>query len=187
MSWKGPFPMDDIDPQEERSPKRKPLRLSWHDYSRVGVYFITTCVHERRKLLARLEEDRSIPSEAGWIVMETWKNLPRLFPWVSLDEFIVMPDHFHGILWFRGEVFSLVPKKPGMPGRLGEALPYVMRYFKSMTTRKIREKAGIQEFRWQRGYVERIIRNGEELKNIRGYIYYNAAVKNPYDLGGPWE
>ena len=163
---------------------RKPLRLGWHDYSQVGGYFVTTCVQGRKKVFARIHDFKSVPTVAGRIVIQTWEKLPKVFPWVSLDAFIVMPDHFHGILWFNGELLSSVPKNKNMPGRLGEALPLVMRYFKSQTTKKIRERGGIREFQWQKSYTDKIIRTEKYLNQVRGYIFCNPLAFNPFQIHG---
>jgi REP element-mobilizing transposase RayT len=80
-----------------RFPQRKPVRLKGHDYSS-GIYFITICVWQRRPLLSRVARGRICLTPAGQIVEDEWlrTNQIRCNAWV--DAFVVMPNHFHGIV-----------------------------------------------------------------------------------------
>jgi REP element-mobilizing transposase RayT len=80
-------------------PKRKPLRLPHYDYSESGAYFVTICVQGRRCILGRIVDETTQLSPAGRSVLETWHALPDHFPTVKLDQFVLMPNHVHGILW----------------------------------------------------------------------------------------
>lgn len=70
---------------------RRNLRVSHHDYTSTGIYFVTTCA-EHRDPIFEMPELRQI-------LEETWRSLPERFPGMTLDEFIIMPDHVHFILW----------------------------------------------------------------------------------------
>ena len=70
---------------------RRSVRLPHYDYSLPGPYFVTVCLDDRRPLLA-------VP-EVRKIVEENWQALPQRFPGIKLDEFIIMPNHIHFILW----------------------------------------------------------------------------------------
>lgn len=75
------------------------MRLPAFDYRSHGAYFITVCTRERRKLLARIVDDRSELSTIGQIALAEWRRTADLRPNVTLDEFTVMPNHVHGIIW----------------------------------------------------------------------------------------
>ena len=107
-------------------------------------------------------------SAAGRMVEGAWRELPQRFPFVRLDAFVVMPDHFHGIVW-------LVTLLESLPRPLGQ----VIGAFKSLTTvsyiRAV-EEAGWPRFDgqlWQRGYWERVIRRKRDLAGLRRYIEEN--------------
>ena len=78
------------DPQKHH---RRSIRLRGYDYSSPGAYFVTICTKERECVL----DD---PIIAG-IIMDVWHALPGWFPTIALDEFVVMPNHVHFILWIR--------------------------------------------------------------------------------------
>ena len=138
--------------------KRRSLRMSQHNYGWSGTYFVTIRTAQREPLL-------EIP-ELRTILRETWEALPQRFPGASLDEFVIMPDHIHFILWLEGNVEN--------PAKLGD----IVGAYKSITTvawlRHIQaarmERPGIL---WQHDYYERVIRDSAELEKTRQYIRDN--------------
>ena len=140
---------------------RRSIRLKGYDYSQAGAYFITICTQNRACLLDVPVVDAMI---AHW-----WQELANKYPSVSLDAFVVMPNHLHGIL------LLFDPDPPAPNPQLGT----VVQWFKSMTTnayiRGVKE-SGWEPFSgrlWQRNYYERIIRNERELTATRLYIEAN--------------
>lgn len=77
---------------------RRSIRLPKHDYSEPGMYSVTMCVRERRTMLGEVTRNGVVLSEIGEIVRKCWLEIPTHFPNSDLDEFVVMPNHFHGIL-----------------------------------------------------------------------------------------
>src|SRR5688572_5635617 len=77
---------------------RKTNRLSGYDYGQVGAYFITTVVKGRHRTFGEIQDGKIQVDEYGDIVFEQWQRLQKQFPELSLDEAVVMPNHFHGIL-----------------------------------------------------------------------------------------
>lgn len=126
-------------------------------------------------------------NESGRIVDGCWQEIPDHFPHIELDEFVIMPNHVHGILIIVGEqcfvgarhavpLHNNVPQREqfGKPTR--GTLPTIIRSSKSATTKRINEIRNSQgEPLWQRNYFERIIRNEKELNRIREYIMNNPA------------
>jgi len=77
---------------------RRRLRLQEHDYSAPGAYFVTVCTHKKEVILGEIQGETTRLSPAGETVSVCWKEIPIHFRGVELDVFVVMPNHFHGIL-----------------------------------------------------------------------------------------
>ncbi len=137
-------------------------------------------------------------SAAGTIARQCWEEIPKHFPHVALDEFVIMPDHMHGIIVIlededykshggvqlnapirntsissapsssrKDNYFSIIsPKK--------KTLSIIIRTYKAAVTTICREK-GLNDFKWQRNYYERIIRDERAFAAIRKYILNNPA------------
>ena len=90
----------------EKVQNRKTLRLPQHDYT-VGVYYITQTTQNRQTLFGSLVNGRVRLSPAGQMVHDTWHEIPHLCPRYQSDEFIVMPDHIHGIIRVNNAVEDL--------------------------------------------------------------------------------
>src|SRR5271168_970252 len=84
-------------------PNRKTLRLKGYDYSHAGAYFVTICTANKKPLLGSIVDGHVTLSPAGEIVRAVWNALPSRFPRLLLDEFVIMPNHFHAVLAFVGE------------------------------------------------------------------------------------
>jgi putative transposase len=78
--------------------KRRSIRLKGHDYSAAGTYFITLCTHQRDCLFGEIADGVMQLNTLGEIVQTHWMRLPKHHPNLQLDAFVVMPNHFHGIL-----------------------------------------------------------------------------------------
>jgi len=79
-------------------PKRQSTRLKGWNYSKFGYYFITICTHNRKILFGNVKNGKMILNDLGKIIQQEWSNIPSHYSSVKLDEFIVMPNHIHGIL-----------------------------------------------------------------------------------------
>jgi putative transposase len=154
---------------------RRSIRLRGYDYSQAGAYFVTVCVQGRERLFGDVVDGEMRLNDAGQMVVQCWHELPAHFFHLELDEFVVMPNHMHGII-IVGAPF-MAPYGPGAvnqgainraPTGLGE----IVRSFKALATRRIRQ-AGVTVFAWQRNYYEHIIRDEESLNRIREYIVNN--------------
>src|SRR6266849_4961390 len=137
---------------------RKSLRLSTRKYTEAGAYFVTIRALPPDPLFA-------IP-KLRYILLDTWQTLPKRFPGVTLDEFVVMPDHIHFILWLDGT-------RDNAP-----TLGRVIGAYKSLTTVtwlnhiKARNMSWSGHV-WQRNYYEHVVRNPSELEEKRQYIRNN--------------
>jgi putative transposase len=144
-------------------PTRRSIRMPGFDYSSPGAYFITTCSANRRHLFGSVSGNDVLLNSWGQTIEESWRELPDFHSGVVLDEMIVMPNHFHGILTIVGGSQYLRP-----------TLSRVIRTFKSRSARRInREREAVGVAVWQRGFYERVIRDELALTRIREYIRTN--------------
>ena len=151
------YSMDD-DPTTHN---RKSIRLKGYDYSQAGAYFITTNIKNPYQALSRIVDDRIELSNLGKIVLNAWNGLPEHYCQVDLDEFIVMPDHIHGILFLREY------RKPC-------PVSEIVRNFKTYSAKEINAITGqTGNSFWQRNYFEHVIRDDMDLNRIRQYIQEN--------------
>ena len=153
---------------ERDLPKRKSLRLPGYDYAAPNWYFLTICAAEKRALFGKIIELEMVPSYAGQVVERTWLRLPEFYPRIALENFILMPNHFHAIL-VMGEATPLSRQRD-------YGLPEVVRGFKSMSAREINRGMHGPRPLWQRGYYEHIIRDDADLARIREYIDNNPIA-----------
>jgi putative transposase len=161
---------------------RRSIRLDGYDYRRPGAYFTTICTHEREPVLAEIHSGTIRLSKTGQVVVCCWLALPRFFPNVELDSWVLMPDHIHGvILLFNGSNASgadhvIANPSPRPNGTAPSSVPAIIQNFKSVSTRKTNQLLSTSGARlWQRNYFERIIRTDRELDSIRRYIDENSA------------
>ncbi|MRS05622.1 transposase [bacterium] len=163
-------------PMTPARPKfHKSLRLETFDYSQPGAYFVTIVTHQRKPLFGNLANGLMNLSPLGELASSVWLGLPNRFAEVETDEFIVMPDHFHGILIIKeeGPRFNTSFSAPN-PSRL--SLSTLVGTYKSIVTRVHHfNNHTNKEPIWQRNYYEHIIRDELEFDQIRNYILENPA------------
>ena len=157
--------------------KRRSIRLPDYDYRQPGGYFLTICTHERKMLFGE-------PRFAK-ITSETWADLPNHHSNVEIDQFVVMPNHVHGILLLSDDrIHDSVGAQQAAPlqapkvfrGTVSGSLGAIVRSYKSSVAREInviRATPGAPV--WQRNYYEHVVRNERALHTIRQYIEDNPA------------
>ena len=139
-------------------------RLSNYDYSWNGWYFVTICAHNREKYF-----DVNYTK----ILMATWKELPIHYSNCQVDEFVVMPDHVHGIICIvdSGRVIETGQRPVSTEGH---GLSEMIRGFKTYSAIKINNDRNTRgKPLWQPRFYDRIIRSERELEYIRYYIRHN--------------
>ena len=77
---------------------RRSIRLQGYDYSQNGAYFITLCTHNRECLFGQIQNGQMILNEYGKMVEQCWNNLSNHYDNIELDAYVIMPNHFHGII-----------------------------------------------------------------------------------------
>lgn len=154
---------------------RKTIRLKGFDYSVQGMYFITICVQNRECVYGNIEKGKPCLNQAGEMVEQHWLKIEQQFENVKLDEYVIMPNHIHGIIFIASAQNNRADTRPAPT--IGD----IICAFKSMTTNCYIQNVKQNEWKpfdkrlWQRNYFERIIRNQEELDRIRDYIKNNPS------------
>ncbi len=164
-------------------------RLKEWDYSTPWWYYVTIDTKNRIHYFGKIENGKMILNSIGKIAEEEWINNKTVRENIDLDCFIIMPNHIHGIIIInesvettgsvvsneknyqnkrKNEAVNAIVSTTLQPGSLGS----VMGQFKSVCTKRI-HMSGCENFAWQKGFYDRIIRNEKELYNIRKYIINN--------------
>ena len=198
-------------PYREEQKRRRSIRLPDYDYAQTGAYFVTICTYDRLCLLGEILGCEMALTRAGQVVLECWNDLANHYSHVETDEFIVMPNHVHGII-----VLTDQQRKNPIPDNVGAGfnpdnvragfnpdnvgaglkpaptrrhpLSEIVRAFKTSSSRRINEHRGSPGVPvWQRNYYERVIRNEQELDSVRQYIVDNPAewaedAENPRNI-----
>jgi REP element-mobilizing transposase RayT len=164
---------------------RRSIRLQGYDYSQKGLYFITICSKNREHFFGRIVKDKSdqkmILSSSGQVVENCWFEIPAHFPNVKLYEFIVMPNHIHGIIEIIAQSTAPISTKEKLSVTLFRSpsmtIGSVLRSFKIGVTKWHRSNTDIWDV-WQRSFHDHIIRDEKAYFNISNYIKNNPNSWN---------
>ena len=149
-------------------------RLASWDYRWSGVYSVTICTWGRGCWLGEVKEGEVFLSSTGEVVAQEWEKIPRRHPRVSLDEWIIMPDHIHGLLVFHGNPRDK-PRAERPEHLLAQSLGAVIGQFKSNATKRIWWNLRQSDFAWQERYHDTVLRDADALERLRIYIRENPA------------
>ncbi|MBU1104656.1 hypothetical protein KJ664_02010 [Patescibacteria group bacterium] len=174
---------------------RRSIRLKEYDYSQNGWYFVTICTQNRKCLFGEIPfvgADQCVCpnpvvrlNTAGNIVNKWWLELKNKFTNVELDEYVVMPNHIHGIINIVSGAHPLGAHPLGahpLGAHTGAPLQEIIQWFKTMSTNeyiRLVKSGALPPFEksvWQRNYYEHIIRTKNELNRIQFYIKENPAM-----------
>ncbi|CAH0997069.1 hypothetical protein EMA8858_03206 [Emticicia aquatica] len=165
------------------------------DYCTNGAYFITICTKNRQYFLGECEKGKMKLSTVGAIVQGFWYEIPKHFPFVELGEFVVMPNHIHGVLILnkngfyeniepvdiidpvetlqcnvstenKNEFYQKISPKSG-------SISTIVRSYKSICTKHIHSAFPTLNFEWQTRFWDNIIRDDEAFNTISQYILNN--------------
>jgi putative transposase len=154
---------------------RKSIRLKEYDYSQPGEYFITICTYDKKCVFGEVIEEEIRLSPIGEIAKKCWEEIHEYFPKVELDEYVIMPNHVHGIIIITDgrDLINQIPTKnfPLMKNPK-VTLGKIIRYYKARSSKYIHD-SGYVDFQWQSLFYDRIIRSDKELNAIRDYIANN--------------
>jgi REP element-mobilizing transposase RayT len=152
------------------------IRLQGYDYSQAGAYYVTIVTDGREMLFGAVVDGEMKLNEFGEIISEKWQWLETQYEYVELGEWVVMPNHLHGILVIyddgrggsRSAPTAPIKRKP-LGGLIGA--------FKTVSTKHINLLWDTEgQVIWQRNYYEHIIRNEPEMDRITRYIESNPSA-----------
>ena len=159
-----------FDPQKHN---RRSIRIPGYDYSQPGAYFVTIVTYQRECLFGNVIDGEMRLNENGKIVDHAWHDLPNHYPNLELGTYIIMPNHFHGIIILNDTVGAGLRPAPTKPQKR-HGLPEIVRALKSFSARRINERLKSPGTPiWQRNYYDHIIQNDREWNNIHLYIESN--------------
>jgi REP element-mobilizing transposase RayT len=169
---------------------RKHIRLRDFDYASDGWYFVTICTQNREFYFGEIANQQMVLTGIGEIARQLWTEIPVHFPGTELGEFVVMPNHVHGIIGIhhrrdvacniptcnipttddiptKNEYMASISPKPG-------TLSAMIRSYKSAVTKRCHDNH-ISNFGWQSRFHDHIIRDQDEFDRIERYIMENIA------------
>lgn len=163
---------------------RQSRRLKGYDYASTGLYFITLNTENREQLFGEIKNGLMLPNDAGLMTQKCWLEIPEHFPHVALHDFVIMPDHIHGVIEILYNPFDPVVGAKDFSPRLdrmdqqslfrspSKTIGSVIRGFKTGVTKWMRKYTTVHRV-WQRDYYEHIIRDTESYHRICQYIRDN--------------
>lgn len=165
-------------PYDPRRHNHRSIRLKGYDYTQPGAYFVTICVQDRRPCLSAIARGEVRLSPIGAIVQRHWQALPRHFPFITAEPFVVMPDHLHGIVTIHERASAEQPSPQSEPhGTTPGSLAAIIQNFKSVSTRMVNRLEDTPGARlWMEDYYERIVRDQAALEQITRYIAKNPSL-----------
>lgn len=170
------------------------IRHQEWDYSREGFYFVTICTKDKVNLFGEIKGGKMVLNKLGEIVKNEWSRTKIIRKNVELDEFIVMPNHIHGIIVIEYNINNVETHGNASLGNVGfethgnaslregyknkfgpqsNNLSAILRGFKGASVKTIRKEFPDINFSWQERFYDRIIRDENELSKIRQYIFDN--------------
>jgi REP element-mobilizing transposase RayT len=156
--------------------RRQSLRLKDYDYASAGAYFVTICTRDRLPLFGDIVQGIMRLSDYGRIVSQEWEISATIRQEITLDAFVIMPNHIHGIIFINESNVGATGGSPIRSGPRQGSLGSFLSGFKSATTKRINDlrqtPGGLV---WQRNYYEHVIRDQGSLQRIREYVANNPA------------
>ena len=173
--------------------QRRSVRLPGFDYTHPVAYFVTVCAYRRECLFGKVAGGNVVLNHLGRLAHEEWAYTKIIRPEVQLDEFVIMPNHIHGIITMQRSSRSvgahgrapLLPSGNALLFRQARSLGSLIAGFKSAATKRINQSRHTPgQPVWQRNYYEHVIRGETDLNRIRQYIRDNPA-KSTEDIYNP--
>ncbi len=169
--------------------RRQSFRLQGYDYRNEGMYFVTICTKDRLPFFGKIVDNQMVLSDIGQIVHDNWYKIPQFSPHIVLDEFVVMPNHIHGILAIVSPVVSVATEATNATKNQfmsdispkSGSISRVLNSYKGACSKNVASLHcndgthcnDATAFAWQPKFYDRIIRNEQELYNIQNYIINN--------------
>ncbi len=164
----------------------KSTRLQHWDYSSCGAYYVTICTKDREQFFGEIINGKMKLSRIGEIAEHEWKQTCEIRKNVELDEYVIMPDHMHGILFIVNAFHPVVETCRGMSLQtrtqmynkfsrpVSQSLSMIINHFKS-AVKCWCNKNGFPNFAWQPLFHESIVQDEKHLNAVREYIINNPT------------
>ena len=144
--------------------RRRSIRLKDYDYSQSGAYFITICTHNKEILFGEILDGEMQLNKFGWVISKEWLRSIQLRQEIELDEFVIMPNHIHGIVIIIESNVGATGRSPLPKGPKPKSIGAFVASFKSAVTKRINSIRGTLGIPvWQRNYYEHILRDEKDL------------------------
>ncbi len=168
-------------------PNRRSIRLAGYDYADAGLYFLTICVNDKKQaIFGKIENNVALLNNIGRIAERCWLEIPQHFKNVVLHEYVIMPNHIHGIIELVGannhspendnrqnshenikKWGNIAGEKCFAPAGTSRTIGSIVRGFKIGVTKQLGYSI------WQRNYFEHIVRSADDYIRISTYIAQN--------------
>ena len=184
----------------------------WHNwnYANAAAYYVTICTKDRAHFFGTCVRERMCLNEIGALAWQFWQEIPQHFPHVQLDQFVIMPNHVHGIIIIQpspvetlhcnvstithcnvsaikqcsvstSQTNNFNQKMSEISPKSG-SLSTIIRSYKSACSKHIRLQFPEAKFAWQSRFHDRVIRNEQEYYAIANYIHDNPKNWNKDEL-----
>ena len=156
-------------------PQRKSPRLQGYDYAQPGTYFITICTHQRQHLFGEITDDMMLLNALGHLAAACWLALPLHLTALTLDAFVIMPNHMHGIVSIDSSP-TTINIQNATQNRL-PSISVVVNQYKAAVTKHARKMLGTAAPNpiWQPRFHDHIVRNQPDHVRLVTYIEHNPA------------
>ena len=158
------------------------MRLSGFDYRQDGVYFVTLCTVQNTNLFGTVVDGEMKLNNLGAVAHEEWRKIPEFRRNVVIDQFVIMPNHIHGLVIINscrtGEScgYDSVQEVESARTLRAGSLGSIIGQFKLAVSRQARRRRLCRNKSiWQRNYYDHIVRSEKSLNDIRRYIIENPA------------
>ena len=148
-------------------PKRKQNRLKAYDYSTPSAYFITICTEDRKNLFwkdvgAIIDRPENVPlTNLGKITKQSIEDIPKYYPMITVDCFVIMPNHVHLLLQINADINGR--------SMIAPTISTVVRLMKGAVSKQVKDTL------WQKGFYDHVIRNEKDYREVWNYIEGNPG------------
>ena len=170
-------------------PDRQSLRLRWFDYSQAGFYFVTIDTYKGEHAFGSVKDGKMYLSPVGLKAQYEWQKLPEKHPGVAIDDYVIMPNHIHGIVVIYGGLnIENVPERfraqrrawletyhPELQDYKAPSLDKIIGQFKGAASHLI-HSSGAPNFAWHRSFHDDILNTKRDVYYVRRYILSNPEV-----------
>lgn len=162
--------------RETKTYRINSIRIPEYDYSSENFYFVTICSFQQEQIFSKIAHDKIYLTEIGSIINEEWLKTQNIRENVIIDDYVIMPNHIHGIIVIDSQIIDekTLHRSVSTKNMRANSLSSIINQIKSISTKRVRKSRNDPTIKiWQPRFYEHIIRNENELYEIRTYIKNN--------------